>query len=177
MKVKVTKSSSTYHWYANKIGNVFEVVQSADYHNHWSVIGNPFWVLDKDDCEVLSEITLERVNFVLEEQSVEALETCVQRMQAHIEERKKPKPFTQKDFDDVLSKLRASPGRTKFIDNNDNWSIVVADCNVFPESWTTWHISMFGVWFSSRNYVDNAIASIGADNIIKAVEFYESIGL
>jgi hypothetical protein len=52
MKIKVIKSNQDTYWYANRIGEVFEVYENRDCyttdHTHY---------FDKDDCEIISDVS------------------------------------------------------------------------------------------------------------------------
>lgn len=52
MKVKVLKCSKPTYWYANKIGQEFEVSQFTN-DDHYSLINTPLHCLDKKDCEIV----------------------------------------------------------------------------------------------------------------------------
>lgn len=57
MKVKIVKASQPSYWYANRIGETFEVEDISGYRSY-TVINNPKFTnhcIDKCDCEIISE--------------------------------------------------------------------------------------------------------------------------
>ena len=57
MKVKITKSSSPHYWYADKVGEIFEVTEDQVFSGDHKVTNGPYKysLISKEDCE---EVTM-----------------------------------------------------------------------------------------------------------------------
>jgi hypothetical protein len=61
MKVRITSAALGTYWYADKIGEVFEVKEHPD-QRAWKVVNLTDYTIQKDDCVLLSEHKLDKLD-------------------------------------------------------------------------------------------------------------------
>lgn len=115
MRVKIIKAARDTYWYADKIGEVIDVVQCTDYADRWipTEDNTNGKFITKADCEIVKDtplpdidtrkIALDSVAKVwVQDADKVVLEAYLPAIQEELAERNKPKPLTDSEMWDWM---------------------------------------------------------------------------
>lgn len=177
MKVKIVSAASAGYWYNKHIGEIFDVYDKPAKNGDFIMVHEDYtgYTLLPDDCEIVNVVQLLQEQLQAAKDNVASLE----KLLAEEAEREATRPFTQEEYEAVVAKYRACKGRKKFVAYKDNYGVEISTLtDVCYDNYSVWSsFALFGVWFSSEEYVQTAIEEIGEDNLKRAWEFEMSIGL